>query len=181
MTSFYTDEELHTLGLKAVGNNVRISRKASIYSPSTISIGDNVRIDDFCILSGRITIGSHIHISAYVALYGALGIEIRDYSRISPRTTLYSAMDDFSGDYLVGPIHDEGKTNVQGGKIVVGKYVQIGCNCVVFPNLTIDEGAVVGAMSLVRSHINAWTVNVGIPTREIKQRKQGLLNLVPHL
>ena len=32
---------------------------------------------------------------------------LEDYVGISPRTTIYSAMDDFSGDYLVGPIHDK--------------------------------------------------------------------------
>ena len=53
-TSFYSREELLDLGLKSVGENVRISRKVSIYGAEQISIGDNVRIDDFCILSGII-------------------------------------------------------------------------------------------------------------------------------
>ena len=53
---FYTNIELQTLGFKAVGKNVFISNKASIYSPHLIEIGDNVRIDDFCILSGNINL-----------------------------------------------------------------------------------------------------------------------------
>lgn len=47
MTSFYTDEELAQLGLKSYGKDVFISRKCSIYGAFTISIGDNVRIDDY--------------------------------------------------------------------------------------------------------------------------------------
>ena len=101
MTSFYSAQELQKIGFKAIGENVKISRKTSIYSPERISIGNNVRIDDFCILSGTISIGSHIHISAYVALYGAMGIVIEDYSGISPKSVVYSAMDDFSGIYLI--------------------------------------------------------------------------------
>ena len=144
-TSFYSEEELSELGLKSYGVNVKISRYARIYSPHSICIGDNVRIDDFCILSGKITLGSNIHISAYVALYGTNGIILKDYSGISPKSVVYSAMDDFSGDYLVGPIHPDDTTNVTGGPVVIEKYVQVGSNTVVFPNLTIGEGSVIGA------------------------------------
>lgn len=177
MTSFYTEEELAQLGLKSYGKDVRISRYARFYGVETISIGDNVRIDDFCILSGHIMIGSHIHISAYAALYGAMGITLEDYSGISPRSTIYSAMDDFSGDYLIGPIHPKEKTNVHGGPVVLRKYTQLGANCIIFPNVEIAEGAVVGAMSLVTKSLEPWTINLGIPTKVIKRRTRKLLDL----
>ncbi|MDR0796834.1 MAG: acyltransferase, partial [Tannerella sp.] len=119
MTSFYTGKELEALGLKRYGKNVLISRKCSIYSAEKISIGDNVRIDDFCILSGDITLGSNIHIAAYCALYGAFGIEMEDYTGLSPRCTVFSATDDFSGDYLISPMVDMNKTNVTGGKVLI--------------------------------------------------------------
>lgn len=172
MTSFYTKDELLAIGFKSVGERVMISRKASFYGASRMTIGNNVRIDDFCILSGNITLGNNIHISAYVALYGAMGIELEDYTGISPRSTIYSAMDDFSGDCLIGPIHPDGFTNVTGGKVTLKKFSQIGANCVVFPNLTISEGAVTGAMSLVTHSLEPWTVNTGIPAKTIKTRKQ---------
>ncbi len=178
MTSFYSQEELATIGLKAYGKHVLISRKCSIYGADNIEIGDNVRIDDFCILSGHIIIGSNIHISAYVALYGAEGIELDDYTGISPRTTIYSAMDDFSGEYLIGPIHPKGTTNVTGGKVILKRFVQIGCNSVIFPNLTIKEGAVIGAMSLVRNDVEPWGIYAGIPVTKIKKRSKSLLNLI---
>lgn len=173
-TSFLTIEEIEEIGLKSYGSNLLISRKASIYGASHIIIGDNVRIDDFCILSGHITIGSNVHISAYVALYGAMEIELKDFSGISPRSTIYSAMDDFSGDYLIGPIHPKGYTNVKGGKVLIERYVQIGCNCVIFPNLTIAEGSVVGAMSLVKESVGKWGIYAGVPLKKIKNRKKDL-------
>ena len=178
MNSFYSEEELTSLGFKSVGNNVKLSRKASIYSPDKISIGNNVRIDDFCILSGTITIGSNIHISAYVALYGAMGIIMDDYSGISPKSVVYSAMDDFSGDYLIGPIHPEGTTNVTGGLVRICKYSQIGSNSVVFPNLTIGEGAVIGACSLVNHDVEEWSVNYGVPSQKHKDRSKKLIRFV---
>lgn len=174
-TSFYSEEELLSMGFKSIGKGCCISRKASFYGISRMSIGDNVRIDDFCILSGNITLGSHIHISAYVALYGAEGIVLEDYTGISPRGTIYSAMDDFSGNYLIGPIHPEEYTNVKGGLVTVRKYSQIGANSVVFPNLTIEEGVVVGACSLVRHSLDAWGIYVGTPVKRLKDRSKQLL------
>lgn len=178
LTSFYTDEELSQIGFKSIGKDIKISRKASIYSPQNISIGDNVRIDDFCILSGKITLGSHIHLSAYVALYGAMGIVMEDYTGISPKSIVYSAMDDFSGEYLIGPIHPDKTTNVTGGVVTIKRFVQVGSNVVVFPNLIIGEGVAVGACSLVTKSLPAWGIYVGIPVRKIKDRSKKMKGLV---
>lgn len=178
MDSFYSVQELGLIGFKFIGNNILLSRKASVYSAHTISIGDNVRIDDFCILSGKITIGSNVHISAYVALYGSRGIVINDFSGISARTTIYSAVDDFSGDYLIGPMCPTEATHIIGGEVILDKYVQIGASCVVMPNLSIEEGAVIGAMSFVNKSISRWTINAGIPCEKIKNRSRGLLKFI---
>jgi len=178
MTSFYTEKELLELGLKCFGKNVLISRKCSIYSPAKISMGDNVRIDDFCILSGEITLGSHIHIAAYCALYGVFGIEMEDYTGLSPRSTVFSATDDFSGDYLISPMVDKSTTNVTGGKVLIKKHSQIGANCVIFPAVTVEEGCAIGTMSLVNKNLEEWGIYAGIPAKRIKDRKKGLLSLV---
>ena len=177
-TSFYSKEELSQIGFKYIGENVKVSRKASIYSPEKISIGDNVRIDDFCILSGEIVLGSNIHISPYVALYGALGIEFEDYTGISAHSVVYSAMDDFGGDYLVGSVHPDNQTNVTGGKVLIKRFSQIGVNCVVFPNLSLGEGVAVGACTLVNKSLEEWGIYAGIPARRLKKRNKGMLKFV---
>ena len=89
--SFYADEEHNGLGLKEYDHHVLISRKASFYSPEKISIGNYVRIDDFCILSGKIQIGSFIHISVSADLYAQFGIFIHDYAGLSSHSIVYSA------------------------------------------------------------------------------------------
>lgn len=175
MTSFYSQSELLALGFQRYGANVLISKKASIYGAENITIGDNVRIDDYCILSGHLAIGSNIHISAYNALYGAMGIVLEDFTGISPRCSLFSAMDDFSGDFLIGPVHKESLTNVSGGTIILKRFSQLGCNSVVFPNITIGEGAVVGAMSMVKSDLSPWSINYGIPAKRVGERSRGIL------
>lgn len=178
MTSFYSEDELKSIGFKSVGKKVCISRKASFYGAEKMIIGDNVRIDDFCILSGNITLGSNIHISAYVALYGSHGIVLEDYTGVSPYSVIYSAMDDFLGDYLIGPIHDESLTNVKGDAVVLRKYSQVGTHSVIFPGVQIGEGAVVGAMSLVKKNVQEWTIVFGQPAKFMKNRSKKLLDLI---
>ena len=178
ITSFLSQEEIAELDFKSCGKDVKISRFARFYTPEKISIGDNVRIDDFCILSGKVTLGNNIHISAYVALYGAMGIEFEDYTGISAHSVVYSAMDDFNGDYLVGSVHPEELTNVTGGKVLVKKYSQIGVNCVVFPNLTIGEGVAIGACTLVSKSLDEWGIYVGVPAMRMKERNRGMIKLV---
>ena len=177
MDSFYSENELASLGLNCYGKNVLISRKASLYSPDKISIGSDVRIDDFCILSGTINLGSFIHISAYCAIYGSMGVTINDYSGLSPRCTIFSAMDDFGGDYLINPMVDQRFTNVTGGKVILEKYVQVGSGSIVFPNVCIKTGTVVGCLSLVNKSIDSWGIYAGIPAIRIKERSKKLLNL----
>ena len=172
--SFYSRDELAGLGLKSYGENVLISRFARLYSPGTIEIGSHVRIDDFCILSGTIKLGSYIHISAYCALYGKFGIVMEDYSGLSPRCTVFSATDDFSGDYLIGPMVDESLTNVTGGEVRIGRYSQLGACCVVMPKVNIGEGVAVGAISLVLEDLDAWKIYKGIPVKFHKDRSKRL-------
>lgn len=174
MNSFYTVQEIQNIGFKAVGNNVLISKNANFYSPQTISIGHDVRIDDFCILSGHIELGSYIHISAYSAMYGKYGIIMKDYSGLSPRTTIFSAMDDFSGHFLINPMAGE-HTNVTGGIVTIERFVQIGAGAIIFPNVVIGEGSVIGALSLVNKSVSEWGIFAGIPVRKLKERSKDLL------
>lgn len=173
--SFYSQDELAGLGLASFGENVLISRKVSLYNPGEMHMGSHVRIDDFCILSGKIRLGSYIHISAYVALYGGFGIELDDYSTISGRVLIYSQNDDYSGEYLTNPMVPESISNVTGGKVSIGKHVIIAAGSVVLPELSIGEGTAVGAMSLVKNSLDPWSVYVGTPARRIGDRSKNLL------
>ena len=180
-SSFYTPEEIKTLGLKSYGENVLISRKCSIFGAGNISVGSNVRIDDFCILSGDITIGNYVHISAYNALYGRFKIKIGDFCGISPRCTLFSASDDFSGQHMSSPMVPDELTQLTSGPIVMHDYCQIGANSIVMPGVEFAEGAVCGAFSFVKNSLQEWTVNGGIPCKYIKPRHRNIQELVKNI
>lgn len=177
-TSFYSMEELREIGFKKIGKEVFISRKASIYGPENIELGDYVRIDDFCILSGKIKLGSFIHIAAGCFLFGGSeGIEIEDFSTLSSRVAVYALTDDFSGNFLTNPMIPEEFRNVIKGKVHIGKHVIIGTGSTILPGVTINEGAAVGAMSLVKTDVPEWKIVAGIPAKIIKQREKKLIKL----
>ena len=167
--SFYSKEELQKLEFKTCGDNVFISRNASFYSPELMSFGDNVRIDDFCILSGNIKLGNNIHISAYSSFYGRNGIIIHDFSTLSVRTIIFSASDDFSGEHMHNPTIPSEYTNVTGGVVEIEEQVLVGANSIILPNVTLSEGTIIGAMSLVNKSTKPWHLYAGIPIKEIRE------------
>jgi len=178
MHSFYTVDELKNLGFERIGKNVLISRKASVYGADKITIGDNVRIDDFCILSGRIVLGNHIHIAAYAALYGAdAGIHMEDFSGISSRVSVYATSDDYSGKAMTNPTVPDEYRNVQSTPVIIEKHVIVGASSVVLPGVILREGSAFGALTLINKSSEPWSVNVGVPARRVGDRRREILQL----
>ena len=178
MTSFYSEDELDILGLRTYGDNVKISRNACFYGTNQISIGNNVRIDDFCILSGNISIGNNVHIAAYTALYGGKeGIVVGDFANLSSRISVYSVSDDYSGETLTNPTIPDKYKNLNSAPVKIGKHVIIGSTSVVLPGVNIADGSSFGSFSFINRDSEPWSVNVGIPFKKIKNRKKDLLIL----
>lgn len=178
MISFYSEDELKELGLKSFGENVKISRHACFYGIENISVGDNVRIDDFCILSGNISLGSNIHIAAYTALYGGeKGIFIDDFANLSSRVTVYSISDDYSGETMTNPMIPDEYKKIKSETVYIEKHVIIGSTTVVLPGVRLKEGSAFGSLSFVNRDSEPWSINAGIPFKKIKNRSKKLLSL----
>lgn len=176
--SFYTTEELNNIGFKRIGENVSISKYARFYNANNIVIGDNVRIDDFCIISGDIIIGSHVHIASYVALYGHCNITIEDFAGISARTCIYTANDNYFGESLTGPTIPMKYRKLETGIVLIKKHAIIGNGCIILPNTTICTGSAIGALSLVKGIIQEWGIYSGIPAVFKKSRRS---DIIPNL
>ena len=178
--SFYGLEEIKKLGLNEVGNNVKISKNASIYGAERISIGPNSRIDDFCVISageGGISIGKNVHIAVMCTLIGGGKIEIEDFCGLSGRVSLYSSNDDYSGEYLTGPTIPSEYTNVDIRNVRIERHAVIGSGSIILPGVVIGEGAIVGAMSLVKKNLAPFCMYAGSPLRKIKNRSNRLLEV----
>jgi len=180
MTSFYTTEELNTIGFKSIGQNVFISKKASFYGVSRISIGNNVRIDDFCVLSagiGGIEIGNYIHIAIYSSLQGEGKISLQDFVGISSRVSIYSSNDDYLGEFMTNPMVPVNFTGVNHKDVLLCKHVLIGSGAVILPGALLNTGVVVGALSLVFENCEEFYIYKGNPAKKLIKRSKKLLNM----
>lgn len=176
MNSFFSREELLSIGFKSVGENVLFSRKASVYGVENITIGNNVRIDDFCFLSGKINIQNYIHISVGSLLFGgSAGITMEDFSGLSPNVIIHAQSDDYSGESLTNPMTPIEYKNLIDLPVHIGRHVIVGSRATILPGVVLGEGCSVGAVSLVVKSTNPWTINAGIPCKEIKNRSKKLL------
>lgn len=178
--SFLSRENIESLGFKELGDNVLLSDKASVYNPGNISIGSNVRIDDFCVLSagaGGITVHSNVHIAVYSSVIGAGSVVIEDFANISSRVSIYSSNDDYSGESMTNPTVPDAYKNVKVGPVFIRKHVIVGSGVVILPNVDVGEGAAVGAMSLVNQSLNSWGIYAGQPAKLVKRRSRNLLTL----
>ena len=173
---FYEKKELHRFNFKKLGNNVLISKSATLYKTEQISISNNSRIDDFCALSGEITIGMNVHITVHCSITASLSpIIIEDFVGIAANCHIFSSMDDFLGIGLTNPTVPMEFRNVSHGPVKISKHSIVGVGSVIFPNVIVGEGCAIGAMTLVNKSIDPWGVYVGIPAIRIKDRSKKLL------
>ncbi len=174
--AFYTHDELTAMNFKHLGKNVKISNKASIYNPELISIDDNSRIDDFCVLSGNISIGKNVHIAVFCNLAGGeKGIIMEDFSGLAYSVNVFTQSDDYTGKSLTNPtVPDKYKLETKK-QVVLKKHVIVGAGSLIFPGVILEEGCSVGAMSLVTRSTEPWKIYSGIPAKPIKDRRKDLL------
>lgn len=182
--AYLTIEQLNELGLKSMGENIKISEFARIYNPGKISIGNNVRIDDFAILSageGGIKLGDYVHISSFCGLIGAEEIVMESFSGLSSRVFIYSSSDDYSGQALTNPTVPDEFTDVESAPVMIGKHVILGSCATVLPGVSIGSSSAIGAYSLVNNDIPEGVIAVGQPCNEIRKRSLKHLELEKEL
>lgn len=179
-SKYYTENDLLNFGFKSLGKNVLISSDARIYGQHNISIGNNVRIDDFVTLSasnGFIHIKNNVFIARGCHLSGFFGIILNNFSSMAANTIIYSASDDYSGNFLTAQAIPQEYTSHIGGLVNIGKHVIIGSSSVIIGACNIGEGCSIGSMSLVIKDLVEWNVYAGIPAKVIKERSKKLLDL----
>lgn len=180
INGYLSQQEITALGCAAVGDNVLIHRSVILVNPAKLTIGNDVRIDAFSVITcGNLacSIGNHVHISTHVLVAGRAGFDLGDYSGLSAGARLFTTSDDFSGEFLTGPTLPKNVTNASHQKITIGDHAVMGANSVVLPGGGLGEGAILGSLSLAKSVLEPWFIYAGTPARPIKPRSRKLLYL----
>lgn len=174
--SFWSRRDLEEFGFAYLGNNVLISRKASIYHPELQSYGHNSRVDDFCTVSGRVTLGRNVHLSVGCNFAGGdPGITVGDFSGFAYGCQVFTQSADYLGNSLTNPTVPAHYRKEEWAPVSVGRHVAVGVNCVIFPGVRIGEGSSFGASAVIRESVAPWGVYLGNPPRRINERSQDLL------
>jgi len=176
--SFLSEIEVANLGLASCGNNVKISSKASIYNPEKIKIGNNSRIDDFCVLSGNIQLGKNVHLAVGCNLAGGdLGIKIQDFAGLAYGVQVFTKVDDYSGLTLSNPTIPTAFRLTHERSILIGSHCKIGTYSIVLPGSILNVGGSFSAQSLISGETKAHTLYSGNPLREISVLSKKLLEV----
>lgn len=176
--AYLTEDALREMGFAKIGRNVKVSEKAAIYDPEKIHIGDNSRIDDFCVVSGNVVIERNVHIAPLCLVAGGrAGIILRDFSGFAYGVKAFAQSDDYSGKSMTNPTVPSEFKMESFSKIEVGRHVIVGTGSVICPGVVLAEGTAIGAMSLVMRSTDPWSIYIGNPARKLRDRKRDLLDL----
>jgi galactoside O-acetyltransferase len=149
------------------GNDVRISPLAVIRYPDLVSIGNRVAIDEFTVITTQLRLGSYIHIASHCSIIGSRksAFVMEDFAALAAGSRIVCGSDDFRGNYLVNPMVPEEYRHVTYSTVTIKRFATLGTNTIVLPGVTIGEGAMVGAGSLVTKDLEPWGVYVGVPAK----------------
>lgn len=176
--AFLERDQLERMGFKRLGREVRISDRAAIHNPELVEIGDLSRIDDFCCISGKVTLGRNVHIAVYCNLAGGTeGIALDDFAGCAYGCHIFSQSDDYSGRSLTNPTVPARFKRETRRKVDIGRHCILGTGAIVFPGVTLAVGTAVGAMSVVTRSTEEWSIYLGNPARRLKSRRRDLLEL----
>jgi acetyltransferase-like isoleucine patch superfamily enzyme len=140
-----------------VGGGVQFRHLETVELGNGVSIGDQVclygRQDGRCRIGNRVWIGEQ-------ALLDARALEIEDEVGIGQGVRIL-------GSEHSGRLVDDPTLRVENVRILRG--ANIGVNSVILPGVTIGEGAIVGAGSVVRRDVLDFAEVMGDPARVIRR------------
>jgi acetyltransferase-like isoleucine patch superfamily enzyme len=144
-----------------LGKNVRIYAFANLYG---CSIGDESRIGTFVEIQKGAVIGQRVKISSHTFI--CEGVTVEDNVFIGhgvmfindkyPRATTEDGDPQSEKDWLCIPT-------------TIKKGASIGSNSTILCGVSVGEGAIVGAGSVVTRDVQPWTIVAGVPAKLIRQ------------
>jgi acetyltransferase-like isoleucine patch superfamily enzyme len=183
---------LYPLLLGSCGRNVVFGQNVSLRHPHKIHIGDNVVVDDNCLLDAKgttnrgITIGSGVFIGRNTILSCKNGdIEVAEGANLGFNCELFSASRVRVGQgtllaaytYVIGGDHDfsdPSKSILEQGRksdgVLIGDGVWVGAGAKLLDGVVVGDQAIIGAGAVVTRDVPARTVAVGIPAKVVSNR-----------
>jgi virginiamycin A acetyltransferase len=138
-----------------------------------IVIGQQAVIDSFVKIkpagcNGDVVIGAHSVINSGCVLYTGNGITIGRHVAIAANCTFAPTNHEFKDR---NKLIVEQRFRPSKGGIIIEDDVWIGAGCTLLDGTILRRGCVIGAMSLVRGEVLAYSIQGGNPLRQIGWRE----------
>ncbi len=161
--------------LAYLGDDTFIAPTALIRRPHLVKIGHHTAIEHGVYITTQADIGDYVHISPYVTCIGGekSKLIVEHFATIAVGTRIIAGSDKFLGEGFTSvTVPEIYRDEVIFSTVKISRFAGIGTNVVIMPGVTIAEGSVVGACSLVTKDTEPWTIYYGIPAKPIKMRKK---------
>lgn len=159
--------------LKFCGDGVRLYPLCKMIRAANAELDDHCQIMDFVFIDAgkSLKIGKYSTLTWYCLIEGGATTFIGDRVFIGPGSKLLTSTYKLNGYYSVEHIPEECR-GTDYGDITIKDDAYIGASCAILPGVTIAEGAVVGANSLVTKDLEPWGIYVGSPCKKIGERQK---------
>jgi acetyltransferase-like isoleucine patch superfamily enzyme len=162
--------EIYNAAFKLFGKEIVMEDGVLVFHPETISLSDKVYVGHNTILKGyykgEMNIGEGTWIGQNCFLHSAGGIYIGKVVGIGPGVKILTSYHtDTNPDIPV--MHNP----LEFGRVEIMDGADIGIGTIILPNITIGEGAIVGAGSVVTRDVPPFSVYAGSPARFLRNRK----------
>ena len=164
---------------KSIGEDVFISEESLIKRPHLCEIGSHNAIDNGVTISTQLVMGDYIHIAPFVVVIGGekSKLILEDFTFIASGTKVVCGSEDYTGGGLIGPTIPEEYRKINYNTIKFERFAGCGVNCSIMPGVTLAEGSILGANSLLTKDTEPWTIYVGSPAKAVKLReKETIIN-----
>jgi len=165
--------------LKKMGRNVFIEQGVIISFPKNTELDDFSFIDKYVIVGSKNTkIGRRVHIAPFSFITGGGNFEIEDYACIANHSSIITSTETLKqGTRASGPMIPSSQRDVIRGFVHIKKDAFIGTKSTILTNVTIGEGSVVAAGTVITKDTEPWMIYVseGGKAKIIKERTK--LNL----
>jgi len=170
--------------LAGCGRQVKIFRGCRLLNPGRIVIGDFSQIDEgvFVLGGAGVEIGRYVHLALGCSITGGGECQIGDFAGIGAGVRLITGTDDTSGNGLTNPTVPAEYRTVTRSRVRIGAHAMVFTGSIVLPGVTIGEGTVVAAGSLVHYDLEPWGIYAGKPLVRIGTRpSETILSLAKKL
>ena len=156
---------------KKIGDDVLIDEDCRIAYPELVSIGNHVAIDCFTYISVSLELLDYIHIARNVTIIGGKNSSLKmgNFTNIGDGGRVVCNTDDFKQGLISPVVPQKYRTSINE-PIVFEDFTTLGVQCCVLPGVTLREGTIVGANSLITEDTEPWTIYGGSPAKPIGKR-----------